>query len=317
MAISFIFSIAIYTRIDTEFNRFERVQTRFEEDIEQRLLPSLPSNITFTRMNPQAIREARIRLLIALGGINLAILIIAGGAAYFLAGRTLKPISEMVDEQNRFITDASHEMRTPLTSLRSEIEVALRDKKITGERAKQILKSNLEEVINLQTLSNYLLELSQKGKPQDIYKTKIFVGEAIEQALKRLNGSIAKKKIKIDKKISNAQIQGISDRIVELFVILIDNAVKYSPTGSTIQILSKRTDGKAIIEIKDNGMGISEEDLPHIFDRFYRAGKSRSKEKIAGYGLGLSIAKDIVEQHNGTINIKSQTNKGTTVLLEF
>src|SRR3989344_668239 len=161
MAISMLFSLAIYSGVNVEFRRLERIQERIKERQVERL--PVPLN-AMPRFDQEIINQSRTRVITILGGINIAILFLAGFSGYFLAGRTLKPIKKMLDEQNRFITDASHELRTPLTSLRSEIEVGLRNNKLTLLEAKKLLESNLEETEHLQILSDHLLELSQNGQ---------------------------------------------------------------------------------------------------------------------------------------------------------
>lgn len=317
MTISLLFSLAIYNRVNSEFTRFERVQMIIRERQELGL-PVRKFQIAHPPdLDPKLIQNARIRLITSLGVINLAILGISGAAGYFLAGRTLRPIKEMVDDQNRFIADASHELRTPLTSLRSEIEVGLRNKTMTLAEAKQLLASNLEETIHLQTLSDSLLELAQSGKQNGKDMTDVSISECIDTAVKKMNGQIKKKGITIKRTGETAMVRGIADRICELLVILIDNAVKYSPKKTTVTIGVKKLDGSAQIKISDQGYGIDEEDLPHIFDRFYRVSKSRSKEEIPGYGLGLSIAKKIIDDHNGKITVASKVNKGTTFTVKL
>jgi len=133
MTISLMFSLVIYQSINIEFQRFERVQLKIQEDMQEGLpFPhSRDHFIYFGKPDPTVIADARKRLIILLSFINFSILVLSGVAGYFLAGRTLRPIKKMVDEQKRFITDASHELRTPLTSLRSEIEVNLRNKNLS------------------------------------------------------------------------------------------------------------------------------------------------------------------------------------------
>ena len=155
MIVSGLFSGIIYQGINQELTRLELVQLHRQERLEEVFgdvrIPQLESA-------QDAIQDSRKRLIITLLFINGGILLLAGAAGYFLAGQTLQPIQEMVLEQRRFISDASHEMRTPLTALRSEIEVGLLDKKMSLNGAKKLLKSNLEEVIHLQKLSNSLLD---------------------------------------------------------------------------------------------------------------------------------------------------------------
>ena len=95
-------------------------------------------------------------------------------------------------------------------------------------------------------------------------------------------------------------------------MIFLDNAIKYSPTGKTVAVSSRRTDSSVEIEFKDQGMGIGEEDIPNLFNRFFRADKSRHKSETGGYGLGLSIAKQIVDRHSGSIKVESEVGRGST-----
>ena len=105
--------------------------------------------------------------------------------------------------------------------------------------------------------------------------------------------------------------------MINLFVIILDNAIKYSPKKTAIKIYGKKTNNQIMIEIKDQGIGIEKKDLPFIFDRFFRAEQSRSKEKVTGYGLGLSIAKKIIGQHKGSLIVESKLEKGTTVIIRL
>ncbi|MFI5265575.1 MAG: sensor histidine kinase [Candidatus Levyibacteriota bacterium] len=306
MFISVLFSVVIFTEANRELTHFERIQrTRVEYEL------SNPQTQRPPTLNPQEISDARMRLLFTLILVDAGILVFSGFAGYFLAGRTLKPIKKNMEEQYRFVTDASHELRTPLTSLRSEIEVGLRSKNLAAEEARLLLESNLEEVIALQALSNNLLELSQNGNRIDASLMRpVPLERVIAQAIKKVDSLAHAKQIKIENKIKNATVKGIEDRLVELFVILLDNAIKYSPKKKTVTVSSKIANGKVEISVIDRGIGISGKDILHIFDRFYRA--ESSKFASHGYGLGLSIAKKITESHNGTITVTSEPDKNTT-----
>lgn len=306
MIISLLFSLIIYGGINRELERFSYFRQtrigmyRFTEHV-------LPSPF-----DPEMINSARERIVTVLIFINIGILGLSGVASYFLAGKTLKPIKKMVDEQNRFVTDASHELRTPLTSLRTEIEVNLRDKKLSLEAAKKLLESNLEEVINLQKLSDHLMSLAAyHGKNGSIVFEKLQLAKVIEESIKKVQALSKTKKISLKKDIENSEIMGNRQSLEELFVILLDNAVKYSEGNTVVKINSKKNDGVVVTKVEDQGTGIDQKDIPYIFDRFYRADKSRSKDKSSGYGLGLSIAKKIVELHGGKINVESKPGKGS------
>lgn len=316
MLISVIFSLVIYTVINQEYSRIERIQRLRQERVQQP-----PSTGEFRRlrdMDELHIQEARIRLSAILVSVNLAILVVSGFAGYFLAGRTLRPIKKMLDEQNRFITDSSHELRTPITSLKSEIEVNLRDKKLNLKQARKVLESNLEEVNNLQYLSDNLIKLTQNQKTdgRNLFE-EVSLLEILVPAQKKVMNFARSKSISIENKAKDYIIQGNKQNLTEVIVILLDNAIKYSSKGGKVILKSDNRDGIVFIKVSDQGVGISNEDLPHIFDRFYRADKSRTKIDVSGYGLGLSIAKQIVYQHGGEIKVDSILGKGTTVTIQL
>jgi len=312
MLVSIAFSLVIYLEINGELGRFERLQgLRLRR--EQQLMLPVPPPPEVHGLDLEAITAARMRLTLTLALINLGIFAAAGFAGYFLAGRTLRPIKDMLDEQNRFITDASHELRTPLTSLKTSIEVNLRNKNLTINQAKNLIQSNLEDVESLRVLSDGLLRLAYYQEPNgNMSFEKISIKEVIDNAVEKVRAVATDKKIKINSKIENLEITGDKKSLTELFVILLDNAIKYSAQNSSVKVNVSKQDEKTVISVSDRGIGIDDKDLPFIFNRFYRAEKSRSKENVSGYGLGLSIAKKIVEIHNGLITVKSEKSKGTT-----
>ncbi len=306
MVISIVFSVAFYRAATAEVERIIRI-----EEMRQRYGGADFYRHRNDQMAPPSIQdlqeaEGRLRMLLVV--INGGILLLAGASGYFLAGRTLRPIQTMVDEQHRFITDASHELRTPLTAMRSEIEVGLRDKTITLSEAKKLLESNLEEVGNLQVLSDSLLQLTQaKTNARVFHPTQL--GPLVETAVRKVNPIAKQKKISITNTVTDVMLEGDETSLIQLFVILLDNAIKYSPPKTEIIIKSKKTDHTVIIRVIDQGMGISEKDVPFIFERFYRVDKSRSRD-MGGYGLGLSIAEKVVKDHKGSISVKSTPAKG-------
>lgn len=309
MLISIVFSVTIYRIVDSEIQRYvHRIEHQRHDPFD-----SPPPLVTI-----QDLQESDQRLLITLLGINIGILVLSGAAGYFLAGRTLRPIKDMMDEQNRFITDASHELRTPLTSLKSEIEVYMRGNHHTANEADTLLKSNLEEVNNLQVLSDNLIQLAQSQKPNGNHIfTDVSLVTVIQTAAKKLNIAAKQKSITIESEIKDYSLYGDKESLIQLFSILLDNAIKYSPLKSKIKTTAKNIDHTVLITVVDQGIGIEKKDIPHIFDRFYRADTSRTKQVTSGYGLGLSIAKKIVNMHNGIITVKSEPGKGTTFTIHL
>lgn len=313
MLISVVFSIAFYRAATYEIERIIRIEEmrqRYGDDdgLRFRNVPLLRPTIADLEET-----EERLRLLLVL--INAGIFILAGASGYFLAGRTMRPIARMVDDQRRFITDASHELRTPLTALRSEIEVGLRDKTMSMSDAKSLLESNLEEVISLQMLSDSLLQLTQNQNSRKVFAP-VQLLSLSEAAVKKVLPLAKQKKVTLHNTISDVTLEGDETSLIQLLVILLDNAVKYSPAKTEIVLSSEKVDHQVLIRVEDHGVGIAAKDIPFIFDRFYRVDKSRSREE-GGYGLGLSIAKKIVSEHRGTIAVKSEPDKGTTFLIQL
>ncbi|HUD45008.1 MAG TPA: HAMP domain-containing sensor histidine kinase [Patescibacteria group bacterium] len=317
--VSILFSIAIYNVATDQLHRVVRLQEMRQEYFDY-FFPGLPPPQGVPTV--QDIEDTEAQLVLTLVIINAIILLFAGAAAYFLAGRTLRPIKNMVDEQNRFVADASHELRTPLTSLRAEMEANLLEDRISEKDARQLIKSNLEDVIQLQSLSDSLLQLAQykKTNNQPDFKD-LSVKEIVQEAIKKVASSAKKRNINIDinsgKNIDKLKIKGEQQSLIQLLVNLLDNAIKYSSKNTKITIFIEKTDHSVRISISDQGIGIAAKDLPHIFDRFYRADKSRTKTITYGYGLGLSIAKMITDMHNGTISARSKMGEGTTFVVQL
>lgn len=314
MLISISFSLVIYKVQVQEMQRFASAQRmRMERDLERNDIfrPQPPI------IDDDLIIETENRLLINILIINTFILIASGVSSYLLAGKTLRPIKDMVDEQDRFISDSSHELRTPLTSLKSAMEVALRDKSLTLVDAKILIKDNINDVNRLQKLSDSLIQLTRKNSKQGLKIENISTKEILESAIKQIKSQADIKKIVIKSKIKNLKFSGDQEKLTNLFVILLDNAVKYSSEKKAVTVKAWKTKHFINVSVKDRGIGIAEKDLSHIFDRFFRADTSRSNVKATGYGLGLSIAKMIVDQHHGSINVKSTFDNGSVFTVKL
>jgi signal transduction histidine kinase len=319
MLVSISFSMVIYTMISTEVDRLAMIQ---KIRIERRLHDSdfLPPefriqipNPSLPLMDPELITETKHRMLIILVLINSSILILSGGFGYLLAGRTLRPIWEMHEEQNRFISDSSHELRTPLTALKSSLEVGLRDKNLNLKDAKTLIHESIEEVDKLKYLTDGLLQLTKYQKPITGSKFEILsLSQIINEAIKKIDPLAHKKKIKLKMDITDYDINGEKLGLIDMIIIFLDNAIKYSSEDTEILIQTKKSDNNVKILIQDHGIGIDVVDIPHIFDRFYRADSARSKTVEGGYGLGLPIAKNIIDAHNGSITVDSKVNIGST-----
>lgn len=312
LCISLMFSLFLYRQVNQEIKRSLRIHSQRLNPGVQFMQPFNPkdTNAFLFAVDLEIYEELQKRIVYQLLLVNSLILGISALTSYFLAGKTLYPIELMWEEQKRFVADASHELRTPLTSLKTEIEVALRDKKLTTLQYKQILESNLEEVNRMHRLSNYLLTLNNFDDSGQIDKTLSSLKMIIDKSISQLQANAQDKNIVINNEIHDLKVYGNADLLIELFSILIDNSIKYSKSHTQITIVNNSNYKSVQISIKDQGIGIKASDLPYIFNRFYRSDTSRSKLNVEGYGLGLSIAKQIVEAHNGSIAAQSKINKG-------
>lgn len=325
MMVSMTFSVVIFGMVSREVDRFEmmqrtRVERRLREDI---LLPQGAG--VFRRFidehgmaNPELVKETKERILSVLFLANGSIFILSGWFGYVLAGRTLRPIQKMVEGQNRFISDASHELKTPLASLKIALEVYLRDHKRTSKDADLLVKESIQEVKKLEKLTASLLELAEYEQGEEKLNTEVLsLADMIDGALERTKNIAQQKNIDFKREVTDCKLRGNKKQLDTLLVILIDNAIKYSLESSSITIATSTEKRKLLVRIKDQGIGIGPDDLPRIFDRFYRADSARTRSGSGGNGLGLSIARQIAMKHGGTIHVASKLKQGSTFTLEL
>jgi two-component system, OmpR family, sensor histidine kinase CiaH len=308
MLVSAIFSMVIYGNVSHQIEGLIRMQNDRLRNFQNFPPPGFnpPPMIGIDELKGQ-----EEQLLYTLLFVNAGILVFAGGLGYLLAGKNLHPIKLMIDEQNQFISDASHELRTPIATLQAEMEGRLLEKNITDSQARQLIKSNLEELGTLKNMTNSMLQLTRAHAMDSNSQMQSFsLLELINLAKDKISVLALKKHISIHIKMPEMIISGNREDLLEVFLILIENAIKYSPNNSDVEISCKKLPDKVNIFVVDHGIGISDEDLPRIFERFYRADKSRSV--IEGFGLGLSIAKKIIEGHKGSISVTSKVGKGST-----
>ena len=310
-AISLIFSVVIYQLSVQELERGLRrpsiVLSKGQISINQQLRDDL------LHERSDYFEEARLRVLQRLIAVNLIILIAGGALSYYLAVRTLKPIEDAHEAQSRFTADASHELRTPITAMMTENEVTLMDPKLTLKNAKKQIESNIEELGKLSSLSDGLMRLAGLDNAT-LRKERVTLQEVAQEATARIAPQANEKSIVVKQTNPKTPLHAVGDfdSLVEALVIVLDNAIKYSNPNTEVHLALTKNRELCQITIVDSGIGIKKEDIPYLFDRFYRADSSRSKKDIQGYGLGLAIAKNIIDKHNGTINVKSTVGAGST-----
>jgi heavy metal sensor kinase len=226
--------------------------------------------------------------------------------------QTLERLESLFTSQQRFLADVSHELRTPLTVIKGNVDLMRHIK----EADEESLTSIDQEAGRLTRLVGGLLMLAQaeSGKlalnlspvELDLLLTEVFTEMCV----------LAGAKVKVHlNEIDQVMVNGDRDRLKQVFLNLISNAIQYTPQGGDVFLNMKKIGNQARIIIRDTGPGIPAVDLPHIFDRFYRAEKSRTRSTSSGFGLGLSITKWIVEHHGGHIEVESKEGKGTTFVI--
>jgi two-component system, OmpR family, sensor histidine kinase CiaH len=257
-------------------------------------------------------------LLIIIGFGSGGGLIVSIFVGLFLANRALIPIQRSWEKQSQFVADASHELRTPLSVIQTHLELLFRHPSNTIEQESETIFKSLSEVKRVNKLVEELLTLARSDSNEKLINPALISIHELLRFIKEQFEPIASMKdIRIEDSIDdNLQYFGDKQRIHQLFVILLDNALKFTPSGGVVRIICKKESHFIRITIQDSGIGISDEDLPHIFDRFYRSDKGRTRS-TGGTGLGLSIAKWIVDAHHGHIHVESSLINGTKFIIKF
>ncbi|MGI6612592.1 MAG: sensor histidine kinase [Candidatus Nanosyncoccaceae bacterium] len=256
----------------------------------------------FERFIQERDRIVQADILIRLIIINVLVIASGAVASYFLARWSLQPIYDNLERQLLFISSASHELKTPLAAIQMENEVLLRDKTVTKADLRTQVQSNLEEILKLKGLVSQLLKLTS-NETLELINTRVDKVAAV--AVKQMKLVAKQKEITIKTELSPLIWQASDDALTEIITILLDNAIKYSPQKSEIIVCIKDNQ----LMVIDAGEGISETDLPHVFERFYRADKARTSE---GYGLGLALAQDLAQKMNLKIGVQNNPKAGAT-----
>ena len=255
----------------------------------------------------EPVNEALDTLLVLLLIAGAGSLIVAAVGGWFLAGKSLRPLHEAFDRQHAFVAHASHELRTPLAVIRANAEFLQTDNPDSVEIADIV-----SETDRLSALVDALLALARgeaADRPQrDLFDLSSVVDGAVEsmQSLAGERGVVLSRESE-----SGLLVEGDRDQLRQLVLILLDNALRYTPAGGSVAGSVSRAGDWATIRVADTGIGIDQDVVDRIFDRFYRADEARNRDS-GGAGLGLAIAKQLVEEHGGRIAVESTPGKGTT-----
>jgi signal transduction histidine kinase len=254
-------------------------------------------------------------ILLALGGVALLVATLGG---LFLSGRALAPARLAFARQQAFIADASHELRTPLTLLRANAEVLLRRRDRFDPEDAALLEDIVAETAHMDHLASNLLTLARldANRLQLEYDV-VDLSELIAAIARRVAALAAERQIVVEV-AADRRVVIVGDRqaLEQAALILVDNALKYTPPGGRVTLRAGTSDGEAHLVVADTGVGIDPAHLPRLGERFYRVDKARSRE-TGGVGLGLAIARGIAAAHGGTLRLESQPGRGTTATLTF
>ena len=249
---------------------------------------------------------------------SLIIIGIAIIGSYILSKMTLKPIMESYKKQTEFVQNAAHELRTPLTIIQAKQELLLQEPESKIIDKSEDINIMLKETKRLTKLIKELMVLAMADSNElKMHKEKINIDDLIKEIITPYKdfAEMQEKEIILD--LNYGKEANIDrNKINQLLVIILDNAIKYKAEKDTITVKTYSKEGKCVIEVADTGIGISKEATKHVFDRFYREDKARSREK-GGTGLGLSIAHTIVKLHGGNIKITSNEPKGAKVIIKI
>jgi two-component system OmpR family sensor kinase len=227
----------------------------------------------------------------------------------------LSSIETAYRAQQRFVADASHELRAPLTAIQGNLELLNRHRSMPEAEHSEAIAETTREADRLTRLVADLLALARADAGVSL-KHRLIDLDAIVLDAFRLARQLAHGQRLVLKPFEPVQIKGNEDRLKQLLLILLDNALKYTPAGGQVTLGLVRKATGITITVRDTGLGIAPEDLPHVFERFYRADPGRSRDP-GGTGLGLSLAQWIAQQHSGTITLESQLGQGTLAVVRL
>ncbi len=268
--------------------------------------------------------EDKYAALIAWFGLAalVAVVLVAGGG-WLLARQSTAPVERAIAHMRRFMADAAHELRTPLTVVRSQADVALQRRR-EPEHYIAALRSVERETGRLGRIVEDLLMLARADageRPLDLQR--VFLDDVTLDAADALRIVGERRGVRVEvESFEEAPVRADALLLRQLVMILLDNAIKYTSSGGVVRVDVRREGPSAMLTVSDNGIGIGPEQLPHVFERFYRGDPSRKRGAAEGAvsegaGLGLSIAEWIAEEHTAAIRIRSQPGQGTRVSVQF
>lgn len=278
--------------------------------------PSAPAYVVVALADAAGIERQYARLLEALlvAGLLALVPVVAGG--YWLSGISARPVEEALERMRRFTADAAHELRTPVAVIRGRSELALEQ-----AREPSAYVAALDEIAREgerlgRIVDDLLLLARADAGERPLARERLFLDDLASDALRAASVLARRHGVQIQMgDYEEAPVIGDAALLRQLLLILLDNAIKFSPAGGRVRLDVRRADGRASVSVSDEGIGIAAADLPHVFERFFRADAARGR--AGGAGLGLSIARWIAEAHGARIEVASEVGKGSRFTVAF
>ena len=281
--------------------------------------PGMPAQTVYVGKDVTALYNGMEKATMIMAVLGLLALIIATIVGHLLSGKAMVPLKAAYEKQRQFAADASHELRTPLAVVMASADLLQNDPSIKSPFLKQVIEDVRDEVKKMTKLVSDLLVVARSdNKALKLKPSKFDMGGVTAQVARLMQPLAEQKQITlVAEKMPKVLVQADEQKIRQLVLILVDNALKYTPEGGRVTVEFRKAEkGRICLAVSDTGIGISKEDQEKVFDRFYRVDKARSRE-MGGNGLGLAIAQEIVNLHQGKISIQSELGKGTTFLVEL
>ena len=233
----------------------------------------------------------------------------------YMTNLSLKPVKEAWEQQQQFVADASHELKTPLTVILANSSILAEDPALS-EDSRQWVDSTREEATHMQALVEQLLYLARSDNgSQKLLPEELSLTDLVREDILQFEPVAFERDVRIEEEIGeDIRLLGDGTMVKQLIHILLDNACKYAPAGSAVSVALRREKNSALLSVNNSGDPIPPEDLPHLFERFYRGDKARTSE---GYGLGLAIAEAIAKEHKAALSVTSTAAEGTTFTVRF
>lgn len=285
------------------------IVAKMQEDIASSAVPGYSSVVV-----AGAFSDVQTKDLATIGIVGFLLAFLFG---YVMLRVALSPAKDTLAAQKRFISNVAHELRTPLSIIKTNIEVRLFDADVP-KTARTLYHSTLEELDRISHIINNLLTLNTLVSPEHLRLDDVSFGAVVRAVLQKLERPIAVKGITLKADIdARTTVRGNTSALEQIAVNVLKNAIVYSPSGSTIRVSVKGASDRTVcLNVTDAGIGIAQKDLVHIFDPFYRADQARTRSK-GGSGLGLAIVSELVRLHRGRILVRSTLKEGTSVSISI